>query len=90
MITPILLYGSEVWECENVDIIGQFYLKFCKSLLDAKVSTSSVMIYEEHGTLPLHLKIKTRVLNFWYRIVSDKKEKKMLQFISANALFACK
>ena len=33
MIVPILLYGSEVWGCENVDIINQFQLKFCKMLL---------------------------------------------------------
>ena len=31
MITPILLYGTEVWGCENVDITNQFYLKFSKS-----------------------------------------------------------
>ena len=24
MITPILLYGTEVWGCENVDIIDKF------------------------------------------------------------------
>ena len=34
MITPFLLYGTEVWGCENVDINDQFYLKLCKSLLD--------------------------------------------------------
>lgn len=64
MITPILLYGSEVWGCENVDIIDQFYLKFCKSLLDVKQTTSSVMVYGELGTMPLHLKIKTPSFEF--------------------------
>ena len=73
MIMPILLYGTEVWGCENVDIIDKFYLKFCKSLLDVKQTTPSVMVYGELGALPLHLKIKCRVLNFWYRIVSGKK-----------------
>ena len=32
MITPILLYGSEVWGCENVDLIDHFYFKYCRSL----------------------------------------------------------
>ena len=73
MITPILLYGTEVWGCENVDIIDKFYFKFCKSLLDVKQTTPSVMVYGELGAMPLHLKIKSRVLNFWYRIVSGKK-----------------
>ena len=67
MITPILLYGTEVWGCENIDIIDQFYLNFCKSLLDVKQTTPSVMIYGELGAMPLYLKIKSRVLSFWYR-----------------------
>ena len=76
MIIPILLHGSEVWGCESVDITDLFYLKFCKSLLDVKQSTPSVMIYGELGTMPsLYLKIKTRVFNFWYRTVSGKKDK---------------
>ena len=29
MIIPILLYGAEVWGCETVDIIDQFYLNSC-------------------------------------------------------------
>ena len=75
MVKPILLYGTEVWGCENVDIIDQFYLKFCKSLLDVKQTTPSVMIYGELGTTPLNLKIKSRVLSFWYRIVNGSKDK---------------
>ena len=75
MNTPILLYGTEVWGCENEDIIYQFYLKFCKSLLDVKQTTLSVMIYGELGTTPLRLKIKSRVLSFLYRIVSGSKDK---------------
>ena len=64
MIAPILLYGTEVWFCENENIIDQFYLKFCKSLLDVKQTIPSVMIYGELGTTPSHLKIKSRVLSF--------------------------
>ena len=97
MITPILLYGSEVWRCENVDIIDQFSLKFCKSLLAVKQSTLGVMIYGELGTMPLHLKIKkkktNRVLNSWYRIVSGKKDKicynvyQLMHYAHVNDLF---
>ena len=93
MITPILLYDTEVWGCENVDIIDQFYLKFCKSLLDVKQTTPSVMIYGELGTTPLHLKIKSRVLSFWYRMVSGSKDKicynlyKLMHFLHENDLF---
>ena len=93
MITPILLYGTEVWGCENVDIIDQFYLKFCKSLLDVKQTTPSVMIYGGLGTTPLHLKLKSRVLSFWYRIVSGSKDKicyklyQLMHYLHENYLF---
>ena len=93
MITPILLYGTEVGGCENVDIIDQFYLKFCKSLLDVKQTTPSVMIYGELGTTPSRLKIKSRVLSFWYRIVSGSKHKicyklyQLMHYLHENDLF---
>ena len=53
---PILLYGSEVWGCEFVDLIHQFYLKYYRSLLDVKHTTPNVMVYGELGTTPIHLK----------------------------------
>ena len=90
MITPILLYGTEVWGCENADIIDQFYLKFCKSLLQ---TTPSVMIYGELGTTPLHLKIKSRVSSFLYRTVSGSKDKiyyklyQLMHYLHENDLF---
>ena len=56
MIIPILLYGSWVLGCENVDIIDHFYLKG-RSLLDVKQTTPNVMVYGELGTIPLLLKI---------------------------------
>lgn len=37
MIAPILLYGSEVWGCENCEIIEAFHFKFCKKHPEIKV-----------------------------------------------------
>ena len=44
MIVSILLYGSELWCCENTDIINQFQLYFRKMLLGLKQSTHYIMI----------------------------------------------
>ena len=74
MIVPILLYGSEVWGCENVDIINQFQLKFCKMLLRLKQSTPDIVIYGELGITPLNLSIENRILNFWARVINGKPE----------------
>ena len=51
MITPILLYGSEVWGCEKADLIDHFYLKYCRSLLDIKHTPPNIMVYGELGWL---------------------------------------
>ena len=34
MVTPILLYGCEIWGFENLDIIEKIHLKFCKIVLN--------------------------------------------------------
>jgi hypothetical protein len=39
MVVPILLYGCEVWGIENVQIIEQLQLRFCKLILNLKRST---------------------------------------------------
>ena len=75
MIVPILFYGSEVWVSENVDIINQFQLKFCKMLLGLKQSTPNIMIYGELGITPLNLSIENRILNFWAWVVNGKPDK---------------
>ena len=33
MVEPILLYGSEIWGYENIKIIEQVHLGFCKRIL---------------------------------------------------------
>ena len=71
MIVPILLYGSEVWD-GKLDIIDKFQLKFCKMLLGLKMSTPSLLIYDELGITPLHLNIQNRILNSWPRNISGK------------------
>jgi hypothetical protein len=39
MIEPILLYGSEVWGYENLKILEQIHLKFCKRILKVRNTT---------------------------------------------------
>ena len=75
MICPILLYGSEVWGCENIAIVSQFQLKFYKHILNLKKSTPTSMVMGELGANPIENKIFARMLNFWGRLVSDKPTK---------------
>ena len=43
-ILPILLYGSEIWGFENIDIIERVHLRFCKLILHLKQSTPNCMV----------------------------------------------
>ena len=65
MIAPILLYGLEVWGCENCEIIEAFHFRFCKNMLKLKSSTPRVMVYGDLGRFPMQIFIQTRMIAFW-------------------------
>ena len=71
-VTPILLYGCEVWGYENVDMIERIYLKFSKILLCVKKSTANYLVYGELGQFPLSVSIYARLIKFWGKIVSPE------------------
>jgi hypothetical protein len=41
MIEPILIYGSGVWEYENLKFIEQIHLKYCKRVLQVRNITDN-------------------------------------------------
>ena len=69
-VLPILLYGSEVWGYSNLDYIEKLHLKLCKIVLVVKKSTANVMVYGELGRHPISVQVKSRMLNYWFRIAS--------------------
>jgi hypothetical protein len=75
MVVPFLLYGSEVWVFEQVQILEKFQLQFCKFILDLKVSTPNWMVYGMLGIFPLVIQVKARVLCFWSKIINPKENK---------------
>ena len=70
-IKPILLYGCEIWGTCNTKIAEIFYLKFLKNTLKLRKNTPSIMVYGKVGRTPLEVDIKTRLLNFWGRIITE-------------------
>ena len=73
LVEPILLYGSEIWKNENIDIIEKVHLQFCKRILNVKSSTPNVMVYGELGRFTLEIKVKIRMTSFWRRIMHGDK-----------------
>jgi hypothetical protein len=72
MIEPILLYGSEVWGYENLKVIEQIQLKFCKRILKVRNTTPHFMIYGELGRFPLEIRVKLRMIAFWSKLVLNE------------------
>ena len=64
-----MLYGSEVWGWENIDMIEKFRLKCIKEILKLKRSMPSYMVYGETGRIPLDITIDTRMFSFWTRLI---------------------
>ena len=75
LVTPILLYGSEVWGFHKLDQIEVFHRKFLKGLLHVKKNTANCMAYAELGQFGLASKIERRMVDFWLRIQHGKQHK---------------
>lgn len=71
MITPILLYGCEVWEFA----LQVFHRKFLKNVLKLNKRTASCMIYGESGSMDLSVNVEKRMINFCLRLCTGSQSK---------------
>lgn len=74
-IVPILLYGSEIWGYENVDLIEKFCNAFLRQITGLKNSTPLYMLQAELGRYPIKITINMRMLNFWLSLINSKPHK---------------
>ena len=58
MVTPILLYGSDVFGYENCDIIESEFLQFYKIVLRFRKSTPNNILYGGLGRFPAKILIE--------------------------------
>ena len=75
LVTPVLLYGCEIWGFSNLEQIEVLYRKFIKTILYVKYSTPNCMIYGETGTMPIINSVITRMLTFYARLINGKPNK---------------
>jgi len=85
LIEPILLYACEIWGFENINILEKVHLRFLKNILSVRSSTPNFMVYGETGRYPLAIKVKTRVLNFWTKLLMNQTK---LSGIMYNLLYS--
>ena len=62
LVEPIILYGSEVWGFENIQIMEKIHLTFCKRILNVRLTTPNHMVYGELGRCPLEIRVKLRMV----------------------------
>ena len=69
LVTPILLYGAEVWGIYNISNIDKIRIKYCKAILGVRQQTPNYAVFGELGRYPLSVICKERALNFWIKIL---------------------
>ena len=74
-VIPILLYGSEVWGFSNLQDIELFHHQFCKYILKIGKKSINSIALGELGRHRLEKTVKLKMLNFWTRLITGKKEK---------------
>ena len=75
MISPIFLYGCEVWGYGNVEPLEIFYRSFLKRVLGIGRSTANCIVYGEVGKYPIVHRINSRIIAFWIKISEGKSSK---------------
>ena len=73
LITPIALYGCEVWGLKHIELIERFHQKFLKQLLKVSKYTANCMVYGELGRHRLKILLQKRLINFWLHLKSDNR-----------------
>ena len=66
MITPVLLYGSEVWRYESSVLLDRYKLQYCKRILGLK--NLPIIVW-----FMVSVSIKNRILNYWWKLVNSNK-----------------
>ena len=69
LVTPIILYGAEVWGIYDIKSIGRLHIKFCKTILGVRQQTPNSAVYGELGRYPLSAICNERAFKFWIRIL---------------------
>ena len=69
-ISPILLYGAEIWGFKDYDCIEKVQLLACKKLLGVKMNTPNAMVYGECGRFPIIISQQVRIITYWIRLLS--------------------
>ena len=71
LVSPILLYASEVWGIYEYEHIDKIHIKFCKNILGVRTQSPNYAVYGDLGRYPLSVIAKERSIKFWLKILTN-------------------
>lgn len=86
LVSPVLMYASEVWGFENKDTIEKMHLQFCKNILKVRSSTPNYMVYGELGRFPMETIIKRKIVLFWNSLLLENNKLSSIMYKTMLAL----
>ncbi len=69
-VSSTLNYACEVWGFSKSKELERIQLKFCKSILGVKASTSNAGIYGEMARYPLYIQRYVRIVKYWGKLLN--------------------
>ena len=68
-IQPIVLYGSEIWGLQRVDVIEKVHTLACKRFLNVPLKTPNKCVYGDLGRYPLFVNSCIRAVKYWFKLL---------------------
>ena len=85
-VGSILGYNCEVWGFARAENMERIHRKFCKWLLNVKMSTNSLALYAEVGRFPLIINRQTRIIKYWLKLFNRKSFNYLLSTITNDQI----
>ena len=84
-VGSILNYSCEVWGFATAENIERVHRKFCKWLVNVKMSTKNLYLAGEFGGFPLYIGRNVRIVKYWLNLHSSRSSNCILQTLNKLA-----
>ena len=84
-VLSILNYSCEVWGFYTAQNIERVHRKFCKWLINVKMSTNNLSLAGEFGRFPLYIGRHVRIIKCWLNLFSSKANNCILRILNNAA-----
>ena len=81
-VLSILNYSCEVWGFYTAENIERVHRKFCKWLINVKMSTNNLSLAGEFGRFPLFIGRYVRIIKYWLNLYHSKNDNCILRTIN--------